>query len=137
MALRFIDYNGHESADSGGASLTAGAVSTTAVGTIVGTTSAGAAPTVTVTSANDRRGNFLLNPVTGGGAQAAGTVAKVFFAVPYATAPAAVSVTIFNETDTTAPVTASASAITATGFDIVSTVLTTAKAYRVNYVVHV
>lgn len=136
MSLRYLDFNGHEVVDGNGAALTAGAVSTTAVGTIAGTTSAGASPTVTVTSANDRRGNFLLNPVTGGGAQAAGVVCKVFFAQPYAAAPAAVHVTIANETDTTAPVTASALNITATGFDIVSTVLTTAKAYRINYVVN-
>lgn len=135
MSLRYIDFNGHEVLDTGGASLTAGAVSTTAVGTIVGTTSAGAAPTVTVTSANDRRGNFLLNPVTGGGAQAAGVVAKVFFAQPYAVAPAAVHVTATNETDSTATATVGAQNITVTGFDIVSTILTTAKAYRINYVV--
>lgn len=135
MALRYTDFNGHEVVDLNGASLTAGAVSTTVAGTIVGTTAAGASPTVTVTSANDRRGNFLLNPVTGGGAQAAGVTAKVFFAQPYAAAPASVIVTIDNETDTTAPVTCSAANITVTGFDIITTVLTTAKAYRVNYLV--
>lgn len=133
MALRFIDFNGHEVADTSGSTLTAGAVSTTAVGTIVGTTSAGAAPTVTVTSANDRAGNFLLNPVTGGGAQAAGNTAKVFFSQPYPSAPRAVIVTAVNETDTTAPITIGAQNITVTGFDIITTVLTTAKAYRVNY----
>lgn len=133
MSLRYIDFNGHEVADLNGSALTAGAVSTTAAGTIAPTTAAGASPTVTVTSANDRRGNFLLNPVTGGGAQAAGVVCKVLFAQPYSAAPAGVLVTIANETDTTAPVTASAINITVTGFDIVSTVLTTAKAYRINY----
>jgi hypothetical protein len=137
MAARYIDINGHEVADSNGSTLTAGAVGTTVVGTIVGTTAAGAAPTVTVTAANDRRGNFLLNPVTGGGAQAAGVVAKVFFAQPYPAAPGSVIVTADNETDTTAPITVSAANITVTGFDIISTVLTTAKAYRINYLVNV
>lgn len=133
MSLRYIDFNGHEVADLNGASLTAGAVSTTAVGTIAPTTAAGASPTVTITSANDRRGNFLLNPVTGGGAQSAGVTCKVIFAQPYSAAPAGVLVTIANETDTTAPVRASALNITVTGFDIVTEALTTAKAYRVNY----
>ena len=137
MALRYIDYNGHEVADANGTSLTAGAVSTTAVGTIAPTTSAGASPTVTVTSANDRRGNFLLNPVTGGGAQAAGVTCKVFFAQPYPTAPAAVTVSATNETDSTALAGIGVQNITVTGFDIVTIALTTAKAYRVSYVVHV
>lgn len=137
----FIDANGHQVPDLNGAALTAGAVSTTAAGTIAGTTSAGAAPTVTIPAAagipapNDRRGQFLLNPVTGGGSQAAGKVASVFFAQPYAAPPSAVLVSIVNQTDGTAPVTVSANNITAAGFDIYSTVLTTAKAYLVNYVV--
>lgn len=135
MALQYTDFNGHQVADLNGAALTAGAVSTTAVGTIVGTTSAGAAPTVTVTNANDRRGTFLLNPVTGGGAQAAGVTCKVFFAQPYAVAPAGVIVSATNETDSTATVTIAAQNITTTGFDLVTTVLVTAKAYRVNYLV--
>lgn len=133
MALRFIDFNGHEVADSGGSALTAGAVSTTAVGTIAPTTSAGASPTVTVTSANDRAGNFLLNPVTGGGAQAAGNTCKVFFSQPYPSAPRAVILNGVNETDTTGTITLGAQNVTVTGFDIVSTILVTAKAYRINY----
>lgn len=135
MALQYTDFNGHVVPDLNGNQLTAGAVSTTAVGTIAGTTSAGAAPTVTVTNANDRRGTFLLNPVTGGGAQAAGVVAKVFFAQPYASAPTGVVISATNETDSTATATVGAQNITTTGFDIVSTVLVTAKAYRINYMV--
>jgi hypothetical protein len=135
MALQYIDFNGHPVADLNGTALTAAAVSTTVAGTIVGTTSAGAAPTVTVTNANDRRGTFLLNPVTGGGSQAAGVTCKVFFAQPYSSAPAGVVVSASNETDSTAPITIAAQNITTTGFDLVTTVLTTAKAYRINYFV--
>lgn len=126
----------HEQQDEIATQLTAGAVSTTAVGTIAPTTSAGAAPTVTITHCTDRRGNFLLNPVTGGGSQAAGLVANVYFAKPYAKVPAAVLVTIMNETDSTATIVASASVATVAGFGIyVGTALTTAKAYRVHYAV--
>jgi hypothetical protein len=133
MALKYTDFNGHDVPDLNGVQLTAGAVSTTAVGTIAGTTSAGAAPTVAIVDANDRRGHFTLSPVTGGGAQAAGNTCKVFFAQPYAKAPAAVLATIINTTDTTAPVTISANNVTVTGFDLVTTVLVTAKAYDVFY----
>ena len=124
----------HESQDTVATQLTAGAVGTTAAGTIAGTTNAGAAPTVTVTYATDRRGNFLLNPVTGGGAQAAGKVCSVFFAKPYPKVPAAVTVSMMNETDGTATIVAAASVATVAGFDIyVGTALTTAKAYRIHY----
>lgn len=132
-----VDAIHHEPQDGTATQLTAGAVSTTAVGTIAPTTSAGAAPTVTVTHATDRRGNFLLNPVTGGGAQAAGLVCKVIFAKPYAKVPAAVTVSMMNETDSTATIVAAASVATVAGFDIyVGTALTTAKAYRIHYAVH-
>lgn len=121
---------------SGGTQLTAGAVSTSAAGTISGTTAAGAAPTVTITDCNDRRGNFLLNPVTGGGAQAAGEVALVRFTQTLPEAPGAVLVSIENETDGTSAIVATAVDVTTSGFDLcVGTALTTAKAYRVNYVV--
>lgn len=120
----------------GAPALLAAAVSTTTAGTISGTTAAGAAPTVTVTDATDQRGNFLLNPVTGGGGQAAGKVCTVRFNRAYTTAPGAVVLNAMNETDSTATLVFSASAPTTTGFDIyVGTALTTAKAYRVNYVV--
>ncbi len=135
---RVYALNGQlQTADSDGATqLTAGAVSTSAVGTISGTTAAGAAPTVTITNCTDQRGNFLLNPVTGGGAQAAGEVALIRYARPYAAAPAAVLVTIENETDGTAAIVAAAADSDANGFDLeVGTALTTAKAYRVNYLV--
>lgn len=116
--------------------LTAGAVSTTAVGTISPTTAAGASPTVTIGDCSDYRGNFLLNPVTGGGAQADGEVVVVKFVKPYTKAPAAILVTMENETDGNVIVPAAAVDITADGFEIsVDAALTTAKAYRTQYVV--
>jgi hypothetical protein len=132
-----LDSYGHQQVPQNDATqLTAGAVSTSAVGTISGTTAAGAAPTVTITDCNDRRGNFLLNPVTGGGAQAAGEVALIRFLKPYQKAPGAVVVTIENETDGTSAIVAAAVDVDSNGFDLcVGTALTTAKAYRVNYVV--
>lgn len=132
----YLDKAGHEQTtpDLGVVQLTAGAVSTSVAGTISGTTSAGAAPTVTIGDCTDRRGNFLLNPVTGGGAQAAGQVCLVRFKSSYTAKPGAVVVTIANETDTTSAIVASANLITGDGFDIlVGTALTTAKAYRVSY----
>lgn len=116
--------------------LTAGAVSTGAVGTIAPTTNAGATPTVTITDCTDRRGNFLLNPVTGGGAQAAGEVAQIRFAQPYGRTPGAILVTVENETDGNAAHTAAAADVTPDGFDLmVGSALTTAKAYRCQYLV--
>jgi hypothetical protein len=135
MGTMRTDYYGHEVKDTGATQLTAGAVSTSAAGTISGTTNAGAAPTVTITDCTDRRGTFLLNPVTGGGAQAAGEVALVRYAKPYPAAPV-VLVTIENETDGTTSQVVSAVDSTVDGFDIeVSAVLVTAKAYRVQYLV--
>lgn len=114
--------------------LTAGAVGVTTAGTISGTTAAGAAPTVTVTDCTDLRGNFLLNPVTGGGAQAAGKVATVRFTSALPVTPAAVTLSMANETDSTAAIVVAALALDANGFDIyVGTALTTAKAYRIYY----
>lgn len=125
--LTFVDSDGS-------VQLTAGAVGVTTAGTISGTTSAGAAPTVTITDCTDQRGNFLLNPVTGGGAQAAGNVATVRFAKAYSAAPGAVLLTMANETDSTAAIVIAPLAIATTGFNIyVGTALTTAKAYRICY----
>lgn len=114
--------------------LAAGAVGVVTAGTISGTTNAGAAPTVAVTEASDRRGNFTLSPVTGGGAQAAGVTATVRFVKEYGDAPTSVIVNVVNETDQTA-VAAGATLITAAGFGIMTTILTTAKVYRVTYAV--
>jgi hypothetical protein len=135
MPILNIDANGHGTRlDPPSTQLTAGAVGVTTAGTISGTTAAGAAPTVTVTDATDRAGNFLLNPVTGGGAQAAGKVATIRFVTPYAVVPSAVVVSGMNETDSTAAENFAASVPTVAGFDLYTgTALTTAKAYRIQY----
>lgn len=139
MANEFIDANYHNVPPQGATALTFGAVSTSAAGTISPTTSAGATPTtsaITGRNCTDRRGAFNLNPVTGGGAQAAGSVAVVKFAKEYAAIPSAVIVTIQNATDTTAAIVASANGVTTAGFNVlVGTALTTAKVYVVEYVV--
>lgn len=134
MPLPSIDFYGHE-VSTGGAQLALGAVGVVTAGSISGTTSAGAAPTVTVTDATDQRGSFLLTPVTGGGAQAAGSVATVRFLKEYPSIPI-VLVTLINETDGTATIVASSGLVTTAGFNVfVGTALTTAKAYRVVYYV--
>lgn len=130
-----LDRAGHE--DDNQEFLTqmaAGAVGVVTAGTISGTTNAGAAPTVAITDCTDRRGSFTLSPVTGGGAQAAGVTATVRFNSEYGDAPAGVLVNVVNETDQTA-VAAGATLLTAAGFGVMTTILTTAKVYRVNYVV--
>jgi len=122
---------------SGGTAMTAAAVGVTTAGTISGTTSAGAAPTVDIPAgytATEKRGTFNLNPVTGGGSQAAGTVATVRFATATSVAPNVV-ITMTNHTDTTSAIVVSATNVSTAGFDVnVGTALTTAKAYRIRYV---
>lgn len=142
MATVHLDAYSHETrpaVSSGAVELTFGAVGTSAVGTISPTASAGATPTtsaVTGKSATDRRGSFALSPVTGVGGQAAGVVAKVVFAKPYAVVPASVVVNLANTTDSTAAIVASAINVTVAGFDVcVGTALTTAKVYEVDYLV--
>lgn len=133
------DAYGHRSPSSAGTlgtALAAGAVSTTAIGTIVPTTAAGAAPTVTNVSANDTAGTFTLSPVTGGGAQAAGAVAQVFFAQPYTATPKAVLVNICNNAAGAAGlgVACGAQTITTTGFTFnVAAVLVTANTYTCTF----
>lgn len=134
-----VDAYGHRSASSAGTlavALAAGAVSTTAIATIVPTTAAGASPTVTTVSANDTAGNFTLSPVTGGGAQAAGAVAQIFFAEPYAAIPKAVLVNVCDNAAgaSAVAVAASAQSLLTTGFTVnVSAALTTAHTYLVTY----
>lgn len=139
MANEFVDANFHNVPPPGATALTFGAVGTSAAGTVSPTTAAGATPTtaaVTGRDCTDRRGAFNLLPVTGGGAQAAGSVAVVKFAKEYAKIPSAVLVTIQNATDTTAAIVASANAVSTSGFNVlVGTALTTAKTYTVEYVV--
>lgn len=135
MPNQTVDAYGHESATSAGTlgtALAAGAVSTTVAGTIVPTTAAGASPTVTSVSANDVAGKFTLSPVTGGGAQAAGAVAQVFFKQPYAATPKAVLVSIVDDAAGAGAVAVAAGAqsISTTGFTFnVSAALTTAHTY--------
>lgn len=135
------DTYGHvqQNTNNSAANLAAGAVSTTAIGTIVPTTAAGANPTVTFGTgqrATDMAGSFTLNPVTGGGAQAAGAVAQVFFANAFEVAPAAV---VVDGCDNAAgasgvAISVAAQSITATGFTVnVSAALTTAHNYTITY----
>lgn len=131
-----FDANEHLSPTPGTA-LTAGAVSTTAAGTISPTTAAGNAPTITFPTgfrSNDTAGTFEINPVTSGGAQAAGVIAKVRFLKPYGRIPTAVMVHMEPITDPDDAVIVCATAVTAAGFDVLAnSVLTTAETYRVYY----
>jgi hypothetical protein len=118
--------------------LTAGAVSTTAQGTIAPTTAAGASPTVTFGTgqiAKDQAGTFTLSPVTGGGAQAAGAVAVVTFANGLPNVPTAIIVEIYDQANAAA-IAAAATSISAAGFSVsVGVALTTAHVYTVTYYV--
>lgn len=136
MPQLFADAYGHRDPSSQPTALTAGAVSTTAVGTIAPTAAAGATPTVTAVNANDTAGTFVLNPVTGGGAQAAGAVALVTFAQPYGAIPKAVNVSICNNAAGASgiAVLCAAQSITAASFTInVGAVLVTANNYTCTY----
>jgi hypothetical protein len=139
MANVTTDAYGHQgtaSAGTLGAVLASGAVSTTAIGTIVPTTAAGASPTVTAVNAVDMAGTFVLNPVTGGGAQAAGAVAQVFFAEPFSVTPKAVNVDMADNAAGASGVAVAASGqtLTTTGFTInVASALTTAHNYTVYF----
>lgn len=122
----------------GGDAMAGAAVGVVTAGTISGTTSAGASPTVALVTgftATQKRGTFELTPVTGGGAQAAGIVATVRFTTALAAKPV-VLVQGNNVTDTTGAVVFSAINCATTGFDICAgAALTTAKVYRINYTV--
>jgi hypothetical protein len=142
IKLRFDAY-GHTqpTTNAAGANLTAGAVSTTAQGTIAPTTAAGASPTVTFATgqaAVDMAGSFTLNPVTGGGAQAAGDVVAVFFAQAFEVVPKGVVVNMCDNAAGSSQVAVAVSSqnITAAGFTInVASALTTAHTYAVSYIV--
>jgi hypothetical protein len=137
MATVTEDAYGHRSQTNVGplgAALAAAAVGVVTPGTIAGTTNAGAAPTVTGVSANDMAGTFTLNPVTGGGAQAAGAVATVTYSQPLSAVPKAVIAQVINQAGDVAVLTAVKQS-TITGFSICTSVLTTANSYTVQYVV--
>jgi hypothetical protein len=129
-----VDDTGHD-IKAGYTQLTAGAVGTTVAGTISATAAAGAAPTITAIAASDQHGVFTLNPVTGGGAQAAGVTVEVRFVTPYTVAPTMVSVHGANITVAAAPTALAlyVSAITVNGFSITTELLTTANNYRITY----
>lgn len=139
------DAYGHTQPVPGGASqavaLASGAVSTTAQGTIAPTTAAGAAPTVTFAAgqlAYDECGTFTLSPVTGGGAQAAGSVVAVNFTQAFEQIPKGIQVGICDNAAGASQVAVLAAAqnITASGFTInVASALTTAHTYQVTYTV--
>lgn len=140
MAVQQLDGVGHAVRPATGTTLAAAAVSVTTAGTIAGTTSAGAAPTVAIPTGftcTDRAGTFEVTAVTGGGAQAAGDVVTVRFLNEYAATPAAVLLNFYDIT--AAPDLsriAAVTAVTTQGFNInVPAVLVTATVYRVSYVV--
>lgn len=139
VKLRYDAYGHQQPTSNGsGSALSAGAVSTTAIGTIAPTTAAGATPTVTSVNACDTAGTFVLNPVTGGGAQAAGAVAQVFFAESFEVVPKGVIVNVCDNAAGASGVAVASSAqtITAAGFTVnVAAALTTAHNYTVSYVV--
>lgn len=137
MTTRNWDFYGHATRVQGENTLAAAAVGTTTAGTIAGTTAAGAAPTVTNVSASDMGGTFTLNPVTGGGAQAAGAVATVTFAQSFPIAPKEVAIDCYDVTTATAPsgVAAYATSITSAGFSVTCNTLTTAHNYRITFFV--
>jgi hypothetical protein len=135
MPVLTCDSYGHIDSPANVNVLAAAAVSTTVAGTIVGTTNAGAAPTVTAVTANDNYGTYTLNPVTGGGAQAAGATSTVFFAQSFRKTPASVRVTVTNITVPATPtaVAAYATSVTSAGFSVTTALLVTANNYLVTY----
>lgn len=132
MPIQSTDFYGHD-VNLGGTQLTAGAVGTSATGTISATATAGSTSTVTVTDANDRRGQFLLNSV--GTGQTAGANAIVKFAKEYPAIPIVV-LSMQNETDSLAAIVAAPGTVTTAGFTVyIGTAVTAGKAYRINYMV--
>lgn len=127
------DAYGHLQNLSGPTTLTAAANGVTTAGTIaVATAGAGAGSSVTVPAAqspNDLRGQFT---VTGAGTPAAGIIAHVSFAQPYANIPA-VLVNVANATP--ANVAAAAVSVTVNGFDIYAGAAISVGANTVSYVV--
>ena len=142
VKVRYDAYGHQQPTSNGvGANLAAGAVSTTAVGTIAPTTAAGATPTVTFgtgQAACDTAGTFTLNPVTGGGAQAAGAVVLITFQQAFETVPKGVIVDMCDNAAGSSAVAVSCApqSITAASFTInVASALTTAHNYTCTYVV--
>src|SRR6266568_7496566 len=128
MAFVPVDTYGHIDSPPGENVLAAAAVGVVTAGTISGSTSAGAAPTVTAVNASDNGGKYTLNPVTGGGAQAAGATSTVVFAQSFRRTPKTVRVTVTDITTATTPtaVAAYATPITSAGFSVTTALLVTA-----------
>lgn len=132
MSLVTYDAYNHQSV-APGTTYATGATGTTVAGTVVpvaaGAGTGSSTALITGATPNDTRGQF--NLVTAG-SPAAGAVAAVNFSAPYSKLPGSVIVTIYNVTDSTV-VAASASSVTAAGFNISTVALTTAKTYQINY----
>jgi len=135
MTTQHVDVYGHVSTPPGENALAVGLISTSAAGTIVPTTSAGASATTSAVDASDNAGNYTLNAVTGGGAQAAGETSHVYFAQSFRKAPKAVIVQCMDITTASTPVNvpAYATSITSAGFAVTTPALTTAHAYQIVY----
>jgi hypothetical protein len=87
-------------------------------------------------AASDASGIFTLNPVTGGGAQAAGAVVQIFFQQAYEGIPKGVLVNVCDNAAGASgvAVAAAAQSVSASGFTVnVSAALTTAHNYTVTY----
>jgi hypothetical protein len=127
------DAYGHLQRLGGPTTLTAAANGVTTPGTIaVATAGAGAGSSVSVSAAqtpNDLRGTFT---VTGAGTPAAGIVAHVNFAQPYARVPA-VLVNLTSATNTS--IQASAANVTVNGFDLYAASAVSVGANAASYVV--
>lgn len=136
MATQTVDTYGHVNAPPGSNVLAAAAVGVVTAGTIAGTTNAGAAPTVTAVTASDNYGQYTLNPVTGGGAQAAGATSTVVFAQSFGSTPI-IQVTVTNITTPATPTAVAAypTAVTSAGFSVTTGLLVTANNYLVQYAV--
>lgn len=119
------------------AAMTAAAAGTSAAGTVIPINAgagAGSSTAIAATAAcTDNGGTFTL---TAAGTPAAGPGAQVFWTNQYLTSPT--PIVNVSVTDTTAspniPVAASA-LLTATGFQVLTTILTAAHVYSVSYTV--
>lgn len=125
------DAYGHLQRLSGPTSLTAAANGVTTAGTIaVATAGAGTGATVSIpagSAPNDLRGVFT---VTGAGTPAAGAIARVNFAQPYAGVPA-VAVNVANATP--ANIAAAAVSVTVDGFTVYAGAAVSVGANTVSY----
>lgn len=113
--------------------MAAGALGTTAAGTVAPTANAGTTATVTGVTASDNCGTFNLN--SAGTGQAAGAQVVVTFAQSFRKPPKKVFVDVVDITTATAPVLIAAysTSVTSAGFQITTPALTAAHTYLVIY----